>query len=401
MATVLSFLSGRQITDANGNPVSGAKLNHYLAGTTDLVTTYQNQAGTTPHENPVVCDAGGFVPLIYISDVSDWKVVITTSANVVLKTYDNLPAAPVDESSLGFAPPLHAWEQVNSAASPKTLTASDAGKAYEVDTTSGNVEFDLPSAASVGNGKGFVFKKIVAANSMIIDPNALQTIDDVSTSLTVTSKDYVLGIYSNGAEWYRVDGVVANEMLLSSFINGLTLAAAVAENDELLFQLASAGAFRKIRAKSLPGVLIAIIEDQKTQNTGAGTFTSGADQIRTLNTLVYNRDSLVTLSSNQFTLPAGSWEIEWTAPAFATDKHQSMLYDVTGAAVLKRGSSQDANTGDTNEQEVNNSTGVFVVTPSASNAYEIRHRCQTTGAFGIVANLGTEVYTRVVIRKVL
>jgi hypothetical protein len=204
MATILSFLSGRQITDDNGDPEAGAKLIHYQAGTTSDLTVYSNQAGTTPHAQPVVCDAGGFVPLIYVDDSSDWKVVITDADDVTLRTYDNLPAAEADESSSGFAPPLFQWTQVTSAASPVTLAASDAGKAYEADTTSGNIEFDLPSAASVGNGKGFVFKKMIAANSMVIDPSGSETIEDSSTSLTVTDRYSVVAIYSNGAEWYRV-----------------------------------------------------------------------------------------------------------------------------------------------------------------------------------------------------
>lgn len=204
MATILSFLSGRQITDDNGNPEAGALLYHYQAGTTNDLTVYSNQAGTTPHAQPVECDAGGFVPLIYVDDSSDWKVVIKDADEVTLRTYDNLPAAEADESSSGFAPPLFAWTQVTSAASPVALSASDAGKAYEADTTSGNIEFDLPSAASVGNGKGFLFKKVVAANSMVIDPSGSETIDNSSTSLTITTIDTIVEIYSNGAEWYQV-----------------------------------------------------------------------------------------------------------------------------------------------------------------------------------------------------
>lgn len=202
MPTVLSFLSGRQITDANGDPASGAKLYHYEAGTTTLLTIYQDSAGDTPHANPVVCDVGGFVPLVYISDASDWKVLIATSADVTLRTYDDLPAAPADESGTGFAPPLYEWTQVTSSASPVALTAADAGKAYEADTTGGNIEFDLPSAASVGNGKGFLFKKTASANTLTIDPNASETVDDSATSLSIARQYQVTAIVSNGAEWY-------------------------------------------------------------------------------------------------------------------------------------------------------------------------------------------------------
>lgn len=209
MPTVLSFLSGRQITNDSGVPQAGAKLHHYRAGTTTALTVWQDEAGTVPHAQPVVADAGGFAPLIYVDDSFDWKVVVTTAADVTLKTYDELPAAPADAADVGFAPPLLAWTQVTSASSPVALTAADVGKAYEADTTSGSVEFDLPSAATVGNGKGFVFKKVAAANSLIIDPNGSETIDDSSTSLTITAVNVVIGIFSNGAEWYKAFEIAA------------------------------------------------------------------------------------------------------------------------------------------------------------------------------------------------
>ena len=47
------------------------------------------------------------------------------------------------------------------------------------------------------------------------------------------------------------------------------------------------------------GTLIAIVEDQKTQNTVAQSLTQNTDNVRTLNTLAYNRDTLVSLSSNR------------------------------------------------------------------------------------------------------
>lgn len=398
MATVLSFLSGRQITDDDGDPVAGAKLLHYQAGTTTNLTVYSNQAGTTAHAQPVVCDAGGFVPLIYISDASDWKVVITTSADVTLRTYDNLPAAEAETSTSNFAAPLLTWNQKTSANSPVALVAADAGQAYEADTTSGSIEFDLPSAASVGNGKGFFFKKTSASNSMVIDPSGSETIDDVSTSLTVVAKDTLIGIFSNGAEWYTVQGYG-----LYRIINNLTEDTAPdSDADFVITYDTSAGTEKKVKPALLAGSLIAIIEDQKASNTDGGTFTSGADQTRTLNTLVFNRNSLVSLSSNQFTLPAGDWEIEWSAPAGAfCGSHQTILRNVTGGADLARGSSEFSSQDTARGDVISRSVGSFRHSPSAPNTYEIRHRCSnTTGTtgFGDGNGFGTEVYTRVIIR---
>lgn len=220
MATILSFLSGSQVTNDNGVPQAGALLYHYQAGTTSNLTVYSNQAGTTPHAQPVVCDAGGFVPLIYIDTTSDWKVVIQTALAVTLHTYDNLAKAPVAASAANFAAPLFTWNQKTSANSPVALAAADAGNAYEADTTSGSITFTLPSAASIGNGKGFVFKKTATANSLILDPSGSETIDDVSTNLTITLKDTVTGIYSNGAEWYKVNEIILPVPTVQLFTSG-------------------------------------------------------------------------------------------------------------------------------------------------------------------------------------
>jgi hypothetical protein len=241
MATVLSFLSGRQITNSNGVPQAGALLYHYNAGTTNNQTVYSNQAGTTPHAQPVVCDAGGFVPLIYIGDVTDWKVEVKTALGVTLQTYDNLPKAVAEVSAADFAPQLLEWTQVVSAASPVALTAADAGKAYEADTTSGSIEFDLPSAASVGDGKGFVFKKTNSANTLTIDPSGSETIDNISTSFAITRSLETLGIFSNGAEWYKVFSHYANFLNVQAFTGSGTYTPTSGMGQCLVFSTAGGG----------------------------------------------------------------------------------------------------------------------------------------------------------------
>lgn len=139
-----------------------------------------------------------------------------------------------------------------------------------------------------------------------------------------------------------------------------------------------------------------IIEDQKSSGTDGGTFSSGADRTRTLNTLVRNVGTLVTLSSNQFTLPAGTYYIEWSAPAMQVHNHQTLLYNVTAATTVARGTSEFTNNGGTYAS--NFSHGSAVVTVAVSTAFEIRHRSQLTGTtfgFGRAGGLGTEIYTRV------
>jgi hypothetical protein len=153
----------------------------------------------------------------------------------------------------------------------------------------------------------------------------------------------------------------------------------------------------------LPGAVVAIIEDQKTQNTAAQTLSTGSDQIRELNTLVYNRNTLVSLSSNRFTLPAGTWEIEWSAPIKSDNGNiltQSFLYNQTDSTVVRRGASVKVGVEAGNAGEITTfSAGRAVVTITGAKAFEIRQRVSANRSGGAAANFGIEVYTRVTVRK--
>lgn len=209
MATSLHRIKGEQFFDDNGDPLAGGKLYYYEATTTNLQDTFSAATGApATNSNPLILDASGRLQSsIFFGDsasYSDYKELLTDANDVAISNWpvDNLPAAEPSATASAFAPPLFPWTQVTNVDSPVALTAADAGKAYEADSTSGNIEFDLPSAASVGNGKGFVFKKTSAANSMVIDPNGSETIDNSATSMTITRRHQVVAIYSNGAEWY-------------------------------------------------------------------------------------------------------------------------------------------------------------------------------------------------------
>lgn len=81
-----------QFEAASGVPLAGAKLYFYQAGTTTAITVYQDNALGTPHANPVVADAAGMFAPIFIDTVTNptYKVVLHTSADVLVQTIDNV-----------------------------------------------------------------------------------------------------------------------------------------------------------------------------------------------------------------------------------------------------------------------------------------------------------------------
>lgn len=136
----------------------------------------------------------------------------------------------------------------------------------------------------------------------------------------------------------------------------------------------------------------AVIEDRKAQGTDGGTFTQGAWQTRTLNTEARDPDGLISLSSNQFTPTVAGW-VEWDAPAYEVNAHQTRLYNVTGAAAVASGTTELAGSA---VNSTSRSSGGAAVT--GGKAYRIEHYCRTTKAttgFGPASNIGGEVYTRV------
>jgi len=146
----------------------------------------------------------------------------------------------------------------------------------------------------------------------------------------------------------------------------------------------------------------AIISDTKTANTAGGTFTAGAWQTRDLNTEDYDPDGIVGISSNQFTLQAGTYIIRASAPAVDVAAHKARLQNITDAATVAIGTSEY--TDPTTAYVVTRSQVVCVVTIAAAKAFEIQHYCQTTRAtagFGAQSNFGvSEKYTLIEIDQI-
>jgi len=186
-------------------------------------------------------------------------------------------------------------------------------------------------------------------------------------------------------------------------INGLTSETVVDTTaDYVAMYDASAAAIRKVLVGNLPVYLPLLhVQDQKTSGTNGGSSVSGT-QTRTLNTVVTNEISGASLSSNQITLPAGTYEILASAPAWATGASQVYLYDTTGIATLLVGTTEFTSGGTPLAQTRSFVTGRFTL--STSSVLELRHYTSSANAadgLGVAASSGQgEVYSDVQIRKV-
>lgn len=96
MSVSLSLLAGAgwQFFDDNGTPLSGGLIHTYQAGTTTPAATYTSSTGGTANSNPIVLDAAGRPSAeIWLDDQYIYKFTVSTSAGVLIRTYDNIPGA--------------------------------------------------------------------------------------------------------------------------------------------------------------------------------------------------------------------------------------------------------------------------------------------------------------------
>lgn len=147
-------------------------------------------------------------------------------------------------------------------------------------------------------------------------------------------------------------------------------------------------------------VPVIVLRDEQSSGTDGGTATSGSWGTRVLNTEATDTDNHCALSSNQFTLSAGNYEINASSTFYRTQQSQIKLYNTTSTADLLLGNVVYFD--NTNlVGGVCTLSGYFTV--AASQALEIQYRVLNTHAstgLGSAGNWGTEVYTQVMLRKV-
>ena len=138
-----------------------------------------------------------------------------------------------------------------------------------------------------------------------------------------------------------------------------------------------------------------LIIDEKSAGTGGGTFTAGAWQTRDLNTVKTDTGSHASLSNNQITLAAGTYEVEISCPACAVNSHKARLYNITDSTTALVGTTEFAYSGMYTFQTRSFILGVLTI--DEPKVFEVQHRCSSTrktDGFGKAANYDeVEVYT--------
>ena len=136
-----------------------------------------------------------------------------------------------------------------------------------------------------------------------------------------------------------------------------------------------------------------LVRDEKSSGTNGGTFTTGSWQIRDINTEVSDVGGHCSISANQITLGAGTYECRIICPAYQVGSHQAKLYNISDSADVILGSveySPNANIPSGHSFV----SGRFTI--AATKIFEVQHQGTisiATYGFGIAASFGAEVYT--------
>ena len=283
--------------------------------------------------------------------------------------------------------------------------------------TSATATFNLLNGG-VAYTPASVLNMIVSLNGVIQEPTTASNVGGFTvsgstivftsalTSLDVIDFILVLGDVLNIGT--PSDATVTFPKVTSNLITGATAETSIAGGDSVLIYDDSASALRKMTRTNFVAGIGGIFEsrllhvrDEKAVNTDGGTSTSTTYHTRTLNTSVTNEISGASLASNQITLPAGTYYIQATAPAYKSSQHKVSLRNVTDSTDTLTGTASH-NDSASNIQNTSTVLGRFTI--AAQKAFEIRHYIsvgQATNGLGVKTNATLpEVYTEVQIWKV-
>ena len=146
----------------------------------------------------------------------------------------------------------------------------------------------------------------------------------------------------------------------------------------------------------------AVFYDEKAQSTSGGSFTSGAWRTRDLQTTQINNITSCSLSSNQITLPAGTYFVISRAPAYSIYRHQSRLQNITDSTTAILGATCFAADGD-NGWSQSFIMGQFTI--AGTKTFELQHQSSNTkngDGFGTATDafVSVSIYSNITIEKI-
>lgn len=196
-------------------------------------------------------------------------------------------------------------------------------------------------------------------------------------------------------------------------IKDFTEITSAANADKLLIQVASNNTTRSITKQNLltglsnqsNSVKFAQLADIKTNNTSGGNGVNNTWTDRALNTKVFD-DIGITLTSNAFVLPVGTYQLTATSPFYLSGITRIRIINSSTNTEIIRGLSEyftSSNNAASSASQANLSGRIIVTNPA--HQYKLQYR--VSGSFSSIYLLGNpcndggnEVYSVVNLEKI-
>jgi len=144
---------------------------------------------------------------------------------------------------------------------------------------------------------------------------------------------------------------------------------------------------------------IAYLSDVKAAATDGGTSVATTWTTRVLNTLVDPTGIVTSLASNQFILPVGTFEIEFSSPFYNGGNAKARIRNITDSTTSLVGDGGFSNTNGSTK-----SIGRGQITVNSPKTFEIQYYCSTaqatSGLGGAVGGSEVETYSQVKITRI-
>jgi hypothetical protein len=210
------FPPGYRITDALDNPISGATIEFYEAGTSDALEVFSNSGLSTSLGAIVYCDSSGSpvassgsstLVAVYVGTAA-YKVVIKDGDGATVETKDNLAGA-INTAPFTAAATAIPEYSVESKTADYTVLTTDQGKVFNVNPTGGTVTITLPSAVSAGDGWAVIIRHLGSANKVILQTVSSQTISaplagGATAAFELVSYGETMTLVSDGVDWHPI-----------------------------------------------------------------------------------------------------------------------------------------------------------------------------------------------------
>lgn len=201
--------AGAQFFDDSGNPLTGGKVYTYASGTTTPAATYTTSTGAVANTNPIILDAAGRTPNeIWITVGSLYKFVVKTSADVLIGTYDGLPAINDPYSINSLLGSITGTNTIAATATP-AITAYATGATYSF------------IAANTNTGAATLSIDGLAAKSITKNGSVALTAGDIQAG-KLTWVEY------DGTTFQLINNIVYGGSITNGTINSLTTPLTVA-----------------------------------------------------------------------------------------------------------------------------------------------------------------------------